>query len=70
MKIFSVELNLFNTAKVVIINEDDQKPFVIDILTGTKTDRKSCFKYARHKLNEKIFNLYECCEVSFKKILA
>ena len=56
---------MFDSAKVVIINEDDQKPFVIDILTGTKTDKKSFFKYAQHKINEKIFNLFECSEVSY-----
>ena len=65
-KFFSnnVDFNLFDTAKVVIINEDEQKPFVIDSLIGARTEQTSCFKYVKQKLNEKTINIFECSEVS------
>jgi hypothetical protein len=59
-----LDLNLFESAKLVIINEDDQKPFLINSLESNKqSDSNNCFNYAKFKHNKKIINIFECTEV-------
>lgn len=59
-----LDLNLFDSAKLVIINEDDQKPFLINSLeTNKHSDSNNCFNYVKFKHNKKIINVFECTEV-------
>lgn len=56
---------MWNSAKVVIINQDDENTFLIDFLLNKQTVNnkfRSLFKYARLEESNKYLNLFECSE--------
>jgi hypothetical protein len=66
----------FNEAKLVVIHEDTQSPFIIDFLSGTigqKSNQESSgqvFRYASLKTeSDSYLNIYECAEVCCYKII-
>ena len=65
------EHSLLNTAKVVIINEDKQIPFLIDYLSNSTSNlmNYSIFKYSKLEISNKILNIFECTEVKYEKII-
>jgi len=62
--------SLFTTSKTVIINEDSQPLFLIDILidkqntSETDNQSKNIFKFSQIKISNKKVNIFECLEVS------
>ena len=62
--------NMFTTSKTVIINEDTQCLFLIDVLVDIKktpdtaAQSKKIFSYAQVENSNKKINLFECNEVS------
>ncbi len=68
-----VSRRYLNESKILIINEDSTKPFVIDLLLNKKpiqeslkcsSKSKPVFKYdTLNHLNNKSLNLFECSEV-------
>jgi hypothetical protein len=58
-------LKLKNEAKIVIVNEDNERAFLVDHLTDSvASDNKSnrFFKYAKIKGQSKSFNIFECSQ--------
>ena len=65
----------FNEAKVVILNEQSQKPYLINFLAKNKklvnndskkisnNNNKNVFRYESIRIGKKTLNLYECSEV-------
>lgn len=63
---YFLELGLFTTSKVLIINEDTQRPFLIDLIqnkTENKIESNQFFDYLKFEKSNKTINLYESSEV-------
>ncbi len=65
IKIYFKDSSLWNSSKVIIINDDDQDSFLIDYLLNKQAvsnNVRSLFKYEKLEESNKILNLYECSE--------
>ena len=59
---------MFTTSKVVIINEDYQCPFLIDLIQNHKPNHlNQQFQYLKYQSSEKTINLFELSEVPIIK---
>ena len=69
------ELDLFTTSKVLIINEDIQRPFLIDLIQNKSSSQelnnsKCLFDYFKLDKSNKTINFFETSEVYKPNILS
>ena len=61
-----IDSELARESKVVVINEDKQKPLLVRLLAGDASNKNisnGLFRYGTLAKSNKTVNLYECSEV-------